>query len=447
VTTTEQAPGKGARPPGPRNPLAALRFVREPGAFFRDMGRRYGDIFRVRLPFFGENVVLSHPDHLRVYFMSDHTHLEWGDNGFLAPMLGDSSLLVLEGDAHKRHRQLLSPPFHGERMRAYGDLMRELTARVVDAWAVGDVVVMQDVAQSITLEVIARAVFGVDEEGRKGELLRLLSELLSLAGPAVLFGGPLRIDLGPLSPWGRFVRKAAQVDAILFEEIRRRRESGTEGREDILSLVLSARDEEGEPMGDQEIRDEMITLLVAGHETTSTALAFAFYWLHKNPHCLERLHEELGGTSEDTPSEELARLPYLTAVCNETLRIEPILPETVRQVQRPLEVGGYTIPAGTYAMAAIWMTHHREDIFEDPDVFRPERFIDRRYSPYEFIPFGGGVHKCIGYAFALYEMKMVLATVLSRAELEPVSEKVRVVRRNLAVCPSTGVRMRVATRR
>lgn len=430
-----------------RHPLEILKFVRRPDRFFRDGVARWGETFRVVLPGFGETIVFTRPQHIGELFMADREHLEWGDNGFLEPVLGRHSLLVAEGELHKRHRKMLMPPFHGERMRAYGDLMRDITRAEIGRWDA--TVNMQRAAARITINVIARTIFGVDEEARAEQACDQLGELLDRMGPSALFAGVLRVDLGPWSPWGRLVRGMRRVDALIAGEVAARRDDPRlDEREDVLSMILSARGEDGEPLGDDVIRDSLLTLLVAGHETTATALAWAAHWLSHNPDVLARLREEVDGVGSDAPSEEIAKLPYLSAVCDETLRIEPILPETARVVRKPVTIGGVDLDAGTYVMPAIWATHHRPELYPEPDRFQPERFLGRRFGPYEFLPFGGGVHKCLGYAFALYEMKIVLFALVRSVDFRATpGQKIVPSRRNLSVGPSGGVWLEVGARR
>jgi cytochrome P450 len=323
--------------------------------------------------------------------------------------------------------------------------MRDMTDAVIDRWPLGRPFPIHPEMQRITLEVILRTVFGLEEGEVLDRLRDALSRLMSFTGgPAalLLFIPWMQFDLGPLSPGGRFVRYAGDVDTLLFAEIARRRSAGIDGREDILSMLIAARDEQGRGMTDQELRDEMVTLLLAGHETTATALAWAFHHLLEHPDVLERLRAEMRESAGDAPVEpEVAsRLPYLDAVVKETLRVTPVISNIGRMLTVPARVGGHLLPAGVIAAPAIHLTHHRADLWPEPDRFHPERFLGLRPNPYAFLPFGGGARRCIGAAFATYEMKVVLARVLTRRALRRApGSLVRPVRRNITLAPSGGV--------
>jgi cytochrome P450 family 110 len=356
----------------------------------------------------------------------------------------------LDGNRHQSQRKMLMPPFHGERMRAYGRLICEITEQTMRQWTMGKPFSMRESTQEISLRVILRAVFGLDEGDRFGQLRQSLTKMLEVtASPlraTLLFVPALQRDLGSWSPWGRFLRLRQEVDQHIYAEISDRR--GTAPGEDILSLMMSARDENDEPMTDVELRDELMTLLFAGHETTATALAWAFYWIHHQPEVREKLLQELNSLGKNADPMEIAKLPYLNAVCCETLRIYPVVLFTfARMLKAPFELMGYQLPPGTVLLPSIYLTHHREDLYPEPKKFKPERFLESKYSAYEYLPFGGGNRLCIGYAFAQYEMKLVLATVLSQLQLELAdSRPVRPVRRGLTMSPSGGVRMVVASR-
>jgi cytochrome P450 len=301
--------------------------------------------------------------------------------------------------------------------------------------------------QAISLRVILRAVFGLDEGLRFQQLSQLLTSLLDTFNPplssSLLFIKALQQDLGPWSPWGRFLRQKQQIDELLHAQIQERRAENDLSRTDILSLMLSARDENGQPMTDDELRDELMTLLFAGHETTATALAWALYWIHYLPEVREKLLEELDALGENPDPGEIFRLPYLGAVCSETLRIYPVgLFAFGRMLRSPINLMGYELPAGMMLSPCIYLVHHREDLYPEPKRFKPERFLERQYSPYEFIPFGGGNRRCIGIALAQYEMKLVLATILRKKQLALIDNRpIKPVRRGVTMAPAGGVRM------
>jgi cytochrome P450 len=293
---------------------------------------------------------------------------------------------------------------------------------------------MRERMRALTFEVIVRAVFGVTERER---IERLRSALVSVLDMQMIFALPnaLRRDFGRLSPWGQFQRRLKAADALLYEEIARRRsEADLEQRTDVLSLLLRARDEEGEPMTDIELRDELMTMLMAGHETTATGLAFAFDLLPRSPHVLARLRDELEG-EDDT---------YLDAVVSETLRLRPVIDAAERTLTKPRTIGGWDLPAGIRVYPAITVVHLREDLYPQPHEFRPERFIEDEAPSYAWLPFGGGIRRCIGAALAQAEMAEVIRTVVSRVDLEPTRpDREPVVMRGITLVPRHGTPVQV----
>lgn len=449
------APGAGRaelrRAPGPETHwvVDTLGWVMAPYPFLRVMARRYGDVFRLRMPIRGELVCFSHPDALRQIFLAGADTLQASiGNSMLEQFLGTNSLLLLEGERHMRERRLMIPPFRGERMRHYGALVRECTAGLTRDWHPGRTVRAARFTAEVSLEIIIGAVFGIDRGARHAEYKRaLLAAMRTMTGLMVFVPG-LHRDLGPWSPGGRKARAFAEVRRLLGEDIARRRAEGDRGRRDILSMLLAARDDRGQLMSDPELYDQLITLLFAGHETTGAALAWALYWIHGTPGVAERLRAELAGLGPSPDPDAASRLPYLDAVCKESLRISPVVPAAARGVVAPVDIHGYRLRPGQRVLAAIYLAHHRDDIYPEPDRFRPERFLERKPSPYEYLPFGGGVRRCLGMAFALYEMKIVLATLLARFDLELASRlPVMGARRSVTVAPSGGPRLRVRGRR
>src|SRR6184192_1248451 len=438
----------GVLPPGARGPALVqfLHFGFRPIAFLEECDRRYGTPFTLRVPARPPLVMFSDPEAIREIFTGDPELLRAGEaNNLLEPMLGQHSLLLLDGPRHLRERRLMLPSFHGERMQAYGRAMREITDRSIDAWPVGRPFPIHERMQAITLDVILRTVFGLDEGAlldRLRERLRRLMAFVSGTLGILLLMPWLQRDLGPFSPGGRFVRLAREVDDLLFAELTRRRAEGVAGRDDILSMLIAARDEDGQPMTDQELRDEMLTLLLAGHETTATSLAWVFHRVLERPDVLEKLRTEVRDAAGDGPLElrHVAELEYLDATIKETARLTPILPIVARRLEEPTSIGGHELPAGAVAVPCIYLAHHRPDVWPDAERFEPERFLGRRPTPYEFLPFGGGVRRCLGMAFATYEMKVVLAETLLRAELRAAPGKnVRLVRRGITFAPSAGM--------
>ncbi|NES69070.1 MAG: cytochrome P450, partial [Okeania sp. SIO2D1] len=344
-------------------------------------------------------------------------------------------------------------PFHGQRMLAYGELIREIIQQVTYQWITNKTFSIRSSTQRISFQVILKAVFGLEEGQRLQEMDQLLTTRFkgreSIFRSILLFFPALQKDWGPLSPWGWLMQNERDIDKLIYAEIAERKENPDPSRTDILSLMMAARDEEGQPMTDLELRDELITLLVAGHETTATALAWAFYWIHHQPEIRDKLLQELDALGDKPDPMEILKLPYLDAVCKETLRIYPVaILALQRQVKSPLEIMGYQFQPGTFLSPCIYLTHHREDLYPQPKQFKPERFLERQFSPYEYLPFGGGNRRCIGQAFALFEMKLVLATILSSWELALADEKpMKAVRRGFLMAPANGVRMVVKGKR
>lgn len=438
-----------ALPPGPDNRLVTTwRWLREPFEFLDEQRSRFGDAFTMRLPGLPPLVVFSNPEAVKQIFTDDgETMLAGKFNLSLRAFLGEQSVLMLDGKEHLRIRRLLLPPFHGERMQAYGRAMIALTQASMAVWPRKKPFALHDRFQAITLRVIVRTVFGVEEGARFERLVAQLTELTEIAAWPPLLLPFMQKDLGPLSPWGRFQRKAADVDAALLAEIRMRRAAGTAGRSDVLSLLIDAKDESGAGLTDDELRDELVTLLVAGHETTATSLAWAFRWVLDTPEVRARLEAEIAGAAREggaaglTP-ERIAKLEYLDAVVRETLRLQPVVPVVGRVLEKPVTVGDYDLPAGVAVVCSIYSAQRRASSYPSPRRFDPERFFRTKPSPYEFFPFGGGIRRCIGMAFALYEMKMVIATVMSRANLQLAGGKpIRVVRRSITLTPSDGMRV------
>jgi len=418
--------------------LQVLAYARDPLGFLIGFQRRYGDVFRISFPFYEDLTYVADPALVKRLFATppEQAHAGEANATVLEPALGPHSVLTLDEAPHMRQRKLLLPPFHGERIERYGELIRETTERAMAGWPVGEPFALRPHTQRITLAVILGAVFGVHDEDR----LRRFEELIErFAGRLSLVTAlpPLRRSYGRWGPWARFLAAREALDAFIYEEIALRRaehEAAGEGEsDDVLSLLLAARHEDGSPMSDAELRDELVTVLAAGHETTATGLAWAVERLLRNPEALGRLRESLAAGDE-----------YLDATIKETLRVRPVIVDVARKLTAPLQIGGYELPSDTYLMAAIAALHYREDLFPAPYEFRPERFLDGRTDGYAWIPFGGGVRRCIGAAFAEYEMRVVLRAILERAELsapDPKPERVKV--RNITLAPGRGTVVRL----
>jgi cytochrome P450 family 135 len=424
-------------PPGPRMPAPAqiLSWGARPTAFLERCSRRFGDAFTLRLLGFGERgasdvVFVTDPDDIKTLFTAGSDKLLVGELRFpMAPMFGPASILLLDGRAHLRQRKLLLPPFHGERMTAYRELMVDATEREIDRWPLGRQFTLQPTMQAITLEVILQAVFGLDDAERRARVGSAIKEALRMVAnrmAELLMGLPGKI--GPINIRTAFERRVAEMDAILLAEISRRRaDPALSERDDILSLLLQARDEDGDAMSDHELRDELVTLLLAGHETTATGLAWTFDELFRHPGALERLED-------DDPA-------YLDAVIKESLRLHPPIAFVDRKLRVDLELAGYMLPAGTIVAPCIYLAHRRADLYPEPDAFRPERFLDRGPETYSWLPFGGGVRRCVGASFATFEMRVVLETILARARLRPASPRGEsATRRAIVLAPRHGTR-------
>ena len=404
-------------PPGPRMPVAlqTALWIRGAQWTLRQCARRFGDTFTLRIANQGKWVVVSHPRDIETVFKGDPAVLHAGEgNRVLEPVLGTHSVLLLDGAAHLQHRKLMLPPFHGRRMSAYAELIADIAAREIDSWPRGEIQHLRPRMQEITLEIILRAVLGVSDGPRREALRVTLRRLLEmLTDPRwtalLLAAGPQR-----LPKFAPFRRRLADVDRLVYAEIAERRRSDLDAREDIMSLLLAARHQDGSSMSDQDLRDELITLLVAGHETTANALAWAGERLARHPDKLARLAEEARDGGE----------VYTRAVVQETLRLRPVISIVQRVLKAPMAVAGYDLQPGVRVVPAIYLVNRRPELYPEPDAFRPERFLEgeggRGPGTYTWIPFGGGVRRCLGAAFAQFEMETVLRELARRRTIQPV---------------------------
>jgi cytochrome P450 len=388
--------------------------------------RRFGDTFTIRIGHEPPWVMISHPDAIRQVFTGDPAVFHAGEaNVILLPVLGPNSVLLLDDAEHLRQRKLLLPPFHGDRMAGYADAMRDIAEREVAGWH-GEMPTHERM-QAMTLSIVLRTVFGAAHEGPLHTALRETLDLTSGTGGmfAMAVLGPERA-----AKLGVFRSTLSRVDALIADEIARRRE---QPGEDVLSMLVQARHEDGTAMGDTEIRDELMTLLVAGHETTATALAWAVERLARHPDAWARLQAD--------------GEPYADAVVKETLRLRPVLPVVVRLLKQDAEVAGFELPPGVTVAPCIWLLHRRADIYPEPTRFRPERFLEQKPGTYTWIPFGGGVRRCLGAAFAELEMRIVLQAMAERVSLVPDRPEAEPVRRRaITLTPARGGRVRVGNR-
>jgi cytochrome P450 len=372
---------------------------------------RFGPMFTLDIAYEGRWVIVSDPELIKQVFTGDPKVFHAGEgNDILRPLLGKYSLLTLDEAPHMSQRKLLLPPFHGKRMAGYEGTMREVAAREIESWPTGVPYRLRPRMQAMTLDIILETVFGVHEGARLADLREALRSFLDmLTNPRMLL--PI-LTLGPerIRAYPPFRRRVDRVAALIVDEITERRAAADlEERDDILSLLVAARHEDGSPMSDAEIHDELLTLLVAGHETTATALSWAVERLIRHPEKLARLREEVEAGEE----------AYLTATIQETLRLRPVIVIVIRRLTEAIQLGGYDLPAGVNVVPSIHLVHRDPSIYPEPDAFRPERFLEAPPGTYTWIPFGGGVRRCLGAAFAQQEMAIVLRELVARRSIRP----------------------------
>jgi len=436
ASTTTAVPGPVGRPvkrqvpPGPPLPRVVQTAIwsRQARRLLYSCHDRYGDIFSLKIAYEGTWVMLADPEMVKQVFTGDPRVFHAGEgNQILEPVLGRNSVLVLDEKPHMSQRKLLLPPFHGARMQGYEQTMSEIAACEIDGWPTGVPYKLRPRMQAMTLEIILRTVFGVKEGEKLVELREALRDFLDLTtNPRVLLPvllmGPKRVRRVPA-----FRRRIDRVDELIYREIAERRRAGDlSERDDILSMLVAARHEDGSPMSDEEMRDELLTLLVAGHETTATSLSWAVERLVRHPDKLGRLREEANAGADQ----------YLTATIQETLRLRPVISIVVRRLTEPVEIGGYELPAGVSVTPSIYLVHRNPEVYPEPDRFLPERFLENPPGTYTWIPFGGGVRRCLGAAFAQFEMAVVLSELVKRHEIHPADPKPeRVFRRAITETP------------
>jgi cytochrome P450 len=402
-----------------------------PRAILERYRDRYGKRFTIRLPATPPFVMLSDPDDVKQVFTASPDVLHPGEGArILEPVVGRNSVILLDEGDHLSQRKLMLPAFHGEKMERLSGLIEEVAAREVESWPRGEPVVLHPRFQALTLEVILRAVFGLDPGPRLDALREQLTRMATLASSPGSMLPILQRDLGGRTPWAEFLRLRETSDRLIFELIDERRDDRAE-RHDVLTMLLDARHEDGSPMSPQELRDELMTLLVAGHETTATELAWCLERLARSPEVVQRLTEEIDSGDGDA---------YLTATVQETLRRRPVLPNAApRFVKQPVTIGGWDYPEGVCLVASAYLIHHDPEIYEEPYAFRPERFLENGPGTYTWIPFGGGRRRCLGASFATVEMKIVLRAILERHALRPAGDRLELVRRRaITLSPRDG---------
>ena len=427
-------------PPGPGPiPFNLVGWMLRPIPFMERCRRRYGERFTVDMgPPEGKWIFLTRPDEIREMFSAPADVLHPGEGArVLEYVVGPRSVLLLDGDEHLAQRKLMLPAFHGERMRALVGVMEEVAAREVAGWRSGEPFALHQRTQALTLEIILRAVFGMAAGARLDELRTTLKDLLDLSASPLTLLPPFRRRLGPLTTWARFLDVREHADALILALIDERRRAGEEG-DDVLTMLLAARDEDGQPMTDRELRDELVTLLVAGHETTASALSWAFEQLVRAPEVLERVTR--AAVEDDTA--------YLEATVKEILRRRPVLPIAgPRRIKQPVEIGGRGYPAGPAFAACIYLVHHDERVYPEPYAFRPERFLDGSPGKFSWIPFGGGVRRCLGASFAQLEMRIALRAILAEVEVASALDgREGIGRRSITLSPRRGTPISVRPR-
>ncbi len=454
-----------ALPPGPQAPglWQGLRFYLDFVRFMEQGAARHGGVFTVRMQPFESFVVAWKPDDVRTVLTDAERFVGGEAAGLLEPLVGRSSAILTSGATHMRQRRLLLPPFHGDLVVRWAERIRAIAEEQLARLPRGEPVAMRPVMQRITIDVICRLVFGVDDGPRLTELRERMLRIVDPRLAVLLFFPGLLRRRGRLSPGRLLTDRRLVVDRLLGEQIAARRAQLAAGeageRDDVLSLLVAARDEDGEPLTDAELRDQLLTLLVAGHETTATGLSWAVERLSRTPAVRARLLAELDGQVGDAAGDGDGRpadaasaagaagAAYLDAVVRETLRTRPPVIDAVRTTTQDVELGGHAIPAGTIVSAMFTITHRRPELWSDPLAFRPERFLDGRPQPYAFTPFGGGIRRCIGAALADLEMKVVLRTLLERFEPLPAPGREEAIRlTGITLTPARGARVVLAPR-
>ena len=434
-------------PPGPPIPsvVQLLAWLYRPARFFESCHARYGDMFTMRLPGMAPRVMLARHEEIRTVFTGDSASLCAGAaNALVAPLVGPRSVLILDGAAHQRQRRLLLGLFNGRNAARQAQTMRALTETMIVSWPGGEELQLAPALQALTLRIIVVTIFGVDDPGRVDALAGLLTALLERAQSPLLLVPALQRDLGPLTPWRRFQSLNADLDAALRPLIQARREAPGD---DLLSQLVTATDEAGQPLSPAQIRDDLVTLLVAGHETTASALAWTLTHVLGDVDVRARAEAELAEVVGEGPIEldHLPRLLWLGACIDEALRLSPVLAHVGRLLTASMTVGAYELPPGVMVVPNIYLAHRDPRLYPEPDRYDPRRFLDERPSPHAYLPFGGGARRCVGMTFALQEMKIVLGTILRRAALTPrPGPRPAARRRGVVWAPAGGVVVRMS---
>ena len=430
-------------PPGSWRPT--LQLIRNPRAALESWARQYGDPFLLNA-LNGPVVVTGREDLIRTIHGQDPSIYAPFATPTIVPLMGNGSMLILEGEQHRRERRLVMPMFHGDRMKAYGTSMQQCAVEQFEVHRARGKLVTLELMTDISLEVIVRTIFGGSDRALATRLMDASRRVVASSSPLLFFSRKTHVPFFGFSPWDRWTKAKRELFQLLDEVIEKRQQSTVQS-DDILSMLCAATYEDGQAITREHIYSELMTFLFAGHETTALSLTWAIYHLHRNTESLTRLRSEIDSLGDDSTM-SLASAPYLKATVQETLRIHPILTETLRKLKAPMQLGEYKLPTGMAVAPATVLAHHNATTYAEPEEFRPERFIDRSYSAFEYMPFGGGHRRCIGAAFASYEMAIVLGTILKRFQLELIDSKPVVPkRRNVTIGPSTGVPIRVVSAR
>jgi len=438
---------KDKLPLGPNSPdwWQLIKWIQDPLTYQQECAQKYGEVFTLRMKTFPPFVIISSPLGVKEIFTQDPNNFDVGRSNYrVIALVGDNSLFLYDGERHQRERKLLMPAFHGNALHSYAESICEIAISTADQWQEGQEIIARKITQEITLEVILKVVFGISQGERYEKIKPLLAQMLDVSDSPLrssfLFLDFLQQDWGRWSPWGNIKYCKEEIYKLLQAEIEQRRSSSEPIANDVLSLMMSAKDEQGNSMTDAELKDELITLLFAGHETTATMLAWAFYEILRHPSVLEKLRKELD-SSVNLEALKIIKLPYLNAVCQEVLRKYPVIPIIFPRISKiDLKIMGYDFPANTVFAPSMYLVHHREDLYPEPEQFKPERFLERQYSAYEYFPFGGGNRRCLGAALAELEMRLVLATIISKYELSLASQQiVKPQRRGFTISPTGGI--------
>jgi len=434
-----------ALPPGPKGKWrSTLRLIRNPREALESWRRDFGDPFLMNAAN-GPVVVTGREDLIRTIYGQSPEMYEPFAVETMIPLIGSRSMFVLAGEDHRRERRLVMPMFHGDRMKAYGQAMQQTAAEHLARHTSSLRILVAPLMTAISLEIIVRTIFGTDDRESAQTMIDASNHLATSANPLLFFSRRTHVSCLGMSPWDHWRKAKARLTELIDQAIESRRK-GALIRADILSLLCSAQYDDGQPISREHIHSELLTFLFAGHETTALSMTWAIYHIHRSPNVLARLRDELDNLADDAPA-TLAAAPYLKCVIQETLRIHPIVTETLRKLRSPMDLGEYRIPAGMAVAPATVLAHYNPQTYPDPDAFHPERFSQRSYSPFEYMPFGGGHRRCIGAAFATYEMAIVLGVMLKRFEFELLETKTVVPkRRSVTMGPSSDVPVRIKSR-